>query len=188
MYTYVVRVVRAEEWASVKALRLLALEDPAAPLAFLETYETAAERPDSFWQKRAADAAAEGAGTVRQFIAQAEDGQWAGTATVLVEEAGSVDWAGFPVERRQGHVVGVFVRKEWRGSGMTQALLGAALEWAWELGLERVRLIVHERNLRAQGAYRKAGFTPTGRTVPMAEGSEENEYEFVVEGPGPSDR
>src|SRR4051794_41079602 len=58
MYTYVVRVVRAEEWASVKALRLLALEDPAAPLAFLETYETAAERPDSFWQKRAADAAA----------------------------------------------------------------------------------------------------------------------------------
>ncbi|MET7654213.1 GNAT family N-acetyltransferase [Streptomyces sp. NPDC005486] len=186
MYTYVVRVVRAEEWASVRALRLLALEDPAAPLAFLETYETAAERPDSFWQERAAGAA-EGAGGARQYIAEAEDGQWAGTVTVLVEEAGSVDWAGFPVERRQGHVVGVFVRKEWRGSGMTQALLDAAVSWAWREGLERVRLIVHERNLRAQGAYRKAGFVPTGRTVPLAKGAEENEYEFVLERPGASD-
>ncbi|MFI5964848.1 GNAT family N-acetyltransferase [Streptomyces asoensis] len=183
MYTYVVRVVRAEEWAPVKALRLLALEDPAAPLAFLETYETAAERPDAFWQERAASASAEGAGTVRQFIAEAEDGEWAGTVTLLVEEAGSVDWAGFPVERRQGHVVGVFVRKQWRGSGMTADLLRAAVEWAWEQDLERVRLIVHERNLRAQGAYRKAGFRPTGRTVPLAEGSEDNEYEFVLERP-----
>ncbi|MFJ1810254.1 MULTISPECIES: GNAT family N-acetyltransferase [unclassified Streptomyces] len=186
MYTYVVRVVRAEEWASVKALRLLALEDPAAPLAFLETYETAAERSDSFWQERAAGAA-EGAGGARQYIAEADDGQWAGTVTVLVEEAGSVDWAGFPVERRQGHVVGVFVRKEWRGSGMTQALLDAAVGWAWREGLERVRLIVHERNLRAQGAYRKAGFVPTGRTVPLGKGAEENEYEFVLERPGASD-
>ncbi|MFD9395207.1 GNAT family N-acetyltransferase [Streptomyces sp. NPDC060000] len=187
MYTYVVRVVRAEEWASVKALRLLALQDPAAPLAFVETYEAAAERPDSFWQERAVGAS-EGAGGARQFVAEAEDGQWAGTVTVLVEEAGSVDWAGFPVERRQGHVVGVFVRKEWRGSGMTGELLEAAVDWAWGLGLERVRLIVHERNLRAQGAYRKAGFMPTGRTVPLGEEGEENEYEFVLERPGGSDR
>ncbi|KRD17674.1 MULTISPECIES: GNAT family N-acetyltransferase [unclassified Streptomyces] len=187
MYTYVVRVVRPEEWASVKALRLLALEDPAAPLAFLETYETAAARPDSFWQERAAGAA-EGSTGARQYIAEAEDGQWAGTVTVLVEEAGSVDWAGHPVERSQGHVVGVFVRKEWRGSGMLQALLDAAADWAWELGLERVRLIVHERNLRAQGAYRKAGFVPTGRTVLLGEESQENEYEFALERPGASDR
>ncbi|AVV47400.1 GNAT family N-acetyltransferase [Streptomyces sp. ID05-04B] len=187
MYTYTVRVVRPEEWASVKALRLLALEDPAAPLAFLETYEAAAARPDSVWQERAAGAA-EGSVRARQYVAEAEDGQWAGSVTVLVEEAGTVDWAGEPVERRQGHVVGVFVRKEWRGSGMTRALLDAASNWAWELGLERVRLLVHERNLRAQGAYRKAGFTPTGRTVSLGEESEDNEYEYALERPGASDR
>ncbi|MER5199521.1 GNAT family N-acetyltransferase [Streptomyces sp. NPDC002755] len=187
MYTYMVRTVRAEEWASVKALRLLALRDPAAPIAFLETYEAAAARPDAFWQERAAGAAG-GAAGVRQFIAEAEDGQWAGTVTVLVEEAGTVDWAGFPVERRQGHVVGVYVRDEWRGGGMTRALLDAAVDWVWELGLERVRLIVHEENLRAQGAYRKAGFIPSGRTVPLGQGTGEAEYEFVLERAGASDR
>ncbi|MFD7937455.1 GNAT family N-acetyltransferase [Streptomyces sp. NPDC059755] len=189
MYTYVVRVVRAEEWALVKDLRLLALRDPVAPLAFLETYEAAAVRPDSFWQERAAGAA-EGAAGVRQFVAEAEDGQWAGTATLLLEEAGTVDWAGFPVERRQGHIVGVYVRDEWRGGGMTRALLDAAVDRAWELGAERVRLIVHEKNARAQGAYRKAGFIPSGRTVPLgqATGETETEHEFVLERPEASDR
>ncbi|MFH0176207.1 GNAT family N-acetyltransferase [Streptomyces cacaoi] len=187
MYTYVVRAVRADEWVSVKELRLLALRDPVAPIAFLETYEAAAARPDSFWQERAAGAA-EGAAGVRQFVAEAEDGQWAGTVTVLVEEAGTVDWAGFPVERRQGHVVGVYVRDEWRGSGLTRALLDAGVDWSWELGLGRVRLIVHEKNLRAQGAYRKAGFIPSGRTVPLGQGTGETEYEFVLERPEASDR
>ncbi|MFE7934812.1 GNAT family N-acetyltransferase [Streptomyces sp. NPDC057456] len=187
MYTYMVRTVRADEWASVKALRLLALRDPAAPIAFMETYEVAAERPDAFWQERAAGAA-EGAAGVRQFIAEAEDGQWAGTVTLIVEEAGTADWAGLPVERRQGHVVGVYVRDEWRGGGVIRALLDAAVDRARELGLERVRLIVHEENLRAQSAYRKAGFTPSGRTVPLGPGVEEAEYEFVLERAGASDR
>ncbi|MDR6974509.1 GNAT superfamily N-acetyltransferase [Streptomyces sp. 3330] len=187
MYTYAVRVVRADEWASVKDLRLLALRDPVAPLAFLETYEAAAARPDSFWQERAAGAAEGGTG-VRQFVAESEGGQWVGTATVLVEEAGTDDWAGFPVERRQGHVVGVFVREEWRGSGLTRALLDAAVNWSWELGLGRVRLIVHEKNLRAQRAYRKAGFIPSGRTVPLGQDNGEDEYEFVLERPEASDR
>ncbi|MFD9435541.1 GNAT family N-acetyltransferase [Streptomyces sp. NPDC060002] len=187
MYTYMVRAVRAEEWASVKALRLLALRDPAAPIAFLETYEVAAARPDAFWQERAAGAA-EGSAGVRQFVAEAEDGQWAGTVTMLVEEAGTVDWAGCPVERRQGHVVGVYVRDEWRGGGMTRALLDTAVDWAWGLGLERVRLIVHEKNLRAQGAYRKAGFLPSRRTVPSGQGTGEAEFEFVLDRAGASDR
>ncbi|MFF3205229.1 GNAT family N-acetyltransferase [Streptomyces sp. NPDC002962] len=188
MYTYEVRVVRAEEWALVKALRLLALRDPVAHLAFLETYETAAARPDSFWQERAAGASEGAAAGVRQFVAEAEDGQWAGTVTLLLEDAGTVDWAGFPVERRQGHIVGVYVRDEWRGGGMTRALLDAAVDRAWEWGVERVRLIVHEKNARAQGAYRKAGFIPTGRTVPLGQGSGEDEYEFALERPEASDR
>ncbi|WP_327316161.1 GNAT family N-acetyltransferase [Streptomyces sp. NBC_01235] len=186
MNDFVVRGIQAGEWPAVKALRLLALRDPAAPLAFLETYEAAVERPDAFWQERVVGAA-EGAAGARQFVAEAADGQWAGTVTVLVEEAGSTDWAGFPVERRQGHVVGVYVRDEWRGGEVTRALLDAAVDWSWRLGLERVRLIVHEENLRAQGAYRKAGFVPSGRTVALGEeageASGEAELEFVLEKP-----
>lgn len=45
---------------------------------------------------------------------------------------------------------------------MTDALVDGALAWAWERGLERVRLFVHEKNGRAEAFYRKTGFVPTG--------------------------
>ncbi|MFJ8083294.1 GNAT family N-acetyltransferase [Streptomyces sp. NPDC096205] len=177
---FVVRALRAEEWQRAKELRLLALRDPVAPIAFLETYEEAVERPDSFWQERAVRSG-EGAPGARQFIAEAGDGDWVGTFALLVEEAGSTDWAGFPVERNQGHVVGVFVRQDWRGGEVSTALLDAAVGWAWERGLERVRLIVHEDNTRAQAFYRRAGFVPSGVTVPLPQAPGEKELEFVLE-------
>ncbi|MFD3586999.1 GNAT family N-acetyltransferase [Streptomyces sp. NPDC058683] len=179
---YVVRAIRAEEWEDVKRLRLVALRDPVARIAFLESYEDAAARPDSFYQERAARSAQEPSGA-RQFIAETADGVWAGSVTVLVEEAGSTDWAGAPVERRQGHVVGVFVRPEHRGSGLIKALFDAGVAWAREQGAERVRLLVHEENARAQGAYRKAGFVPSGVLVPFVKDEAENEVEFVLEWP-----
>jgi GNAT superfamily N-acetyltransferase len=177
---FVVRAVRAGEWREARSLRLLALRDPAAPIAFLETYEQAVERPDSYWQERTSGAA-EGAAGARQFVAETVDGDWVGTLAVLVEEAGSTDWAGSPVERHQGHVVGVFVRQEWRGSGVSAALLEAAVAWAWETGLERVRLIVHEDNAPAQALYRRSGFAPSGVTVALPGAPGETELEFVRE-------
>jgi GNAT superfamily N-acetyltransferase len=177
---YVIRSIRADEWPKVKELRLVALRDPVAHLAFLETYEEAVVRPDSFWRERAVRSA-EGSAGAQQIIAEGPGGVWVGTLTVLVEEAGATDWAGFPVERRQGHVVGVYVRPEHRGSGLTKALFDSGVEWAWGRGAERVRLIVHEDNGRALGFYRKAGFAPSGVTVPLVEGSEERELEFVLE-------
>jgi len=175
-----IRSIRPEEWSAVKELRLAALQDPVAHLAFLETYEQAAAEPDSFWQGRAAGGS-EGAAGAQQIIAETQDGIWVGTVTVLVEEAGTEDWAGIPVERRQGHVVGVFVRPEYRGTGLTKALFDAGLEWAWGRGVERVRLLVHEENGRAGAFYRKMGFVPSGVTVPWSEGSGESELEMVIE-------
>jgi RimJ/RimL family protein N-acetyltransferase len=179
---YVIRAVRLEEWPAVRRLRLDALRDPAAPLAFLESYEEASAKPDSFWQERTASGA-EGSATARQLIAEAPDGTWAGTVTLLVEEPDTKDWAGQPVERRQTHVVGVFIRPEHRGRGLLKALFDAGLEWSWERGAERVRLLVHEDNGRAQAAYRKAGFVPSGVVVPFFHDEEEQELEFAVERP-----
>ncbi|MFJ9708169.1 GNAT family N-acetyltransferase [Streptomyces sp. NPDC101234] len=179
---YVIRAIRADEWEVVKRLRLVALRDPLAGIAFLETYEDALTRPDSFYQERAARSADEPS-DARQFIAEATDGEWVGTVTVLIEEAGTTDWAGLPVERRQGHVVGVFVRPEHRGSGLIKALFDAGVAWAREQCAERVRLLVHEENPRAQGAYRKAGFVPSGVLVPFINDEAENEVEFVLEWP-----
>ncbi|CAL9465405.1 hypothetical protein SUDANB58_02731 [Streptomyces sp. enrichment culture] len=171
---WAVRAIRADEWAAVKAMRLTALRDPLAHLAFLDTYERAVVRPESYWRERTAGAA-EGAAGARQVVAEVPGGAWAGTLTVLMEEAGATDWAGHPVERRQGHVVGVYVRPQWRGTGVIGELFDAGVAWAWGRGAERVRLLVHEDNGRAQGCYRKLGFVPSGVTVPG-----ENELEFVL--------
>lgn len=51
--SYKVRSLRVDEWPLAKALRLEALRDPVAPIAFMETYESAVARPDSFWRERA---------------------------------------------------------------------------------------------------------------------------------------
>ncbi|MCX4675473.1 GNAT family N-acetyltransferase [Streptomyces sp. NBC_01433] len=163
---YVIRAVRAEEWPLARELRLAALQDPVAPVAFLETYESAVAQPDDFWQERTATGAT---GTrVRQFIAEAPDGTWVGSVTLLVELPADEVRFGAPAEVNQGHLVGVFVRPEVRGTGVTDALFRAAVEWAWSLSeprLERVRLYVHESNLRAAAFYRRFGFVPSGQTV-----------------------
>lgn len=178
---YVVRAVRGDEWERVKELRILALKDPAAPVAFLETLAEAEAKPDELWQARA-EGASHGR-AARQFIAEGSGGEWVGSVTVLVEEGGSTDFFGRVVERSQGHVVGVFVRSEQRGSGVAGALLAAAVEWAWgveEPVLDRVRLFVHEENARAGAFYRRFGFEASGVAVPVPVpghgGAEELEY------------
>ncbi|WP_329400852.1 GNAT family N-acetyltransferase [Streptomyces melanogenes] len=180
---HVIRPVRADEWRKAKELRLAGLKDPAAPVAFLETIEQANAYPDSFWQERTASASS-GTGA-RQFVAEGPDGTWAGAVVVLVEQAGNVDFFGVDIEAAQGHVVGVFVRAEFRGIGLTERLFESALEWAWSLEeprLERVRLYVHNQNERAEGFYRKFGFVRTGKTAPGPAGlpdTHEVEMEFL---------
>ncbi|MFF2461399.1 GNAT family N-acetyltransferase [Streptomyces mirabilis] len=178
---HVIRSIRSDEWPAVKELRLAALQDPVAHLAFLETYEQSAARPDSFWQERA-EGAAEGDGA-RQFVAVGPDGVWSGSVVMLVEKAGQQDFFDAVIDQDQGHLVGVFVRAEHRGSGVTDALVDGALAWAWERGLERVRLFVHEKNGRAEAFYRKTGFVPTGGSVASQGNGGTRDLEFVIARP-----
>lgn len=180
--SYQVRSLHADEWPRAKALRLAALQDPVAHIAFMETYESAVAQPDSFWRERAGRSA-EGASGAQQIIAEGPDGEWVGTVTVLIEEPGTTDWDGAPVERLQGHLVGVFVRPGDRGIGLTEVLFDAGLEWAWARGAERVRLLVHADNARALRAYRKAGFVETGVTMTPGDAPEDLELELAVERP-----
>ncbi|WP_327132662.1 GNAT family N-acetyltransferase [Streptomyces sp. NBC_01343] len=184
MDQFVMRAVRADEWEKVKELRITALNDPAAPVAFLETLEQARARPDEFWQDRAKGASH--GRHARQFVAEAPDGQWAGSVTVLVEKAGAIDFFERAIEQTQGHLVGVFVRPEQRGTGLTEGLFAAALEWAWSLegpALERVRLFVHEENARAAAFYRRFGFRATGEVLPVPADPGAKELEYVLPRP-----
>ncbi|MEU0684304.1 GNAT family N-acetyltransferase [Streptomyces albogriseolus] len=182
--SYTVRSLHADEWPRAKALRLEALRDPVASIAFMETYGSAVARPDSYWQELS-ERRAEGASGTQQIIAAGPDGEWVGTVTVVMEESGTTDWAGLPVDRRQGHLVGVYVQPGHRGIGLTEVLFDAALEWAWAQGAERVRLLVHEDNARALRAYRKAGFVETGVTTRLGPAPDERELELAVERPDP---
>lgn len=180
---HVIRVISPKEWPALKELRLAALKDPVAPIAFLETYEEAARQPDAFYIQRAVRGAAEDSG-VRQFVGEAPDGTLSGSVTVIVEEPGRETPFGGSVRQRQAQVVGVYVRPEYRGGGLIGALLEAAVEWCWTLeDVPRVRLFVHEQNSRAEAAYRKAGFVRTGVTSPMPGGHAGQEIEMAVERP-----
>ncbi|QES48995.1 GNAT family N-acetyltransferase [Streptomyces venezuelae] len=184
MNQHAIRAVRADEWQQVKELRIAALKDPVASIAFLESLAEAEAKPDSHWQDRAAGASH--GRSVRQFIAEAPDGRWDGSVTVLIEEAGDSGIFGGAMALNQGHLVGVFVRPGQRGTGLIEALFEAALDWAWSLEtpvLERVRLYVHERNDRAAACYRRMGFTPTGEVVPMPGDPSAKELEYAVPRP-----
>ncbi|MDI3403787.1 GNAT family N-acetyltransferase [Streptomyces cavernicola] len=155
-----VREVRADEWSAAKELRLAALRDPLAAIAFMETYEQAQARSDAHWKDRTARSSA--GGPHRQFVAESPEGPgsgFAGTVTVILEEPGTEDFMGERIAERQAHLVAVFVRPEHRGGRVAADLFRAAVDWARaQDGVRRVRLLVHVDNERALGFYRKAGF------------------------------
>lgn len=164
-----VRRIRLHEWREVRELRIRAVSDPAAPVAFLSTREQELARDDDFWQRRAADAAM--GENAAQFVA-VRDERWVGSATVLLREVGESDTLGRVVPAPQADVVGVFVDPAHRGEGVLGLLIGAAAEWAAGSGVSGLTLDVHADNARAQAAYRKLGFAPTGLERETVIGSE----------------
>lgn len=171
---YAVRPVRAHEWREARALRLAALSDEAAGVAFLTTLADASARPDEAWadQTRASSTDAGPDARSRQFVAVAEDGTWVGSAVALVERAGDTDVGGRPVAAPGGYVAAVYLDPAHRGRGVLADLLAATTGWLREQGLPRARLFVHTENPRARRAYEKAGFRATGVQVTAANGPE----------------
>ncbi|MBT2386215.1 GNAT family N-acetyltransferase [Streptomyces sp. ISL-11] len=181
---HTIRTVRAGEWERVKELRLAGLGDPAAPVAFLDTYENAVARPDAYWRERARGNT--DGDTATTFIAEGPDGGWAGTVTVRLELPGVDNAFGTPAGMPQTHLTGVFVRPEHRGTGLADALFRAAIDHSWSLDeprVARVRLYVHERNDRARAFYRKLGFEPTGEALPLEADPSAFEHEMSLARP-----
>jgi RimJ/RimL family protein N-acetyltransferase len=166
-----VRPVRADEWEAVRGLRLRALRDPVASLAFVDTVAEAEARPDRFWRDRAENAsvAAGLEAGARQFVAVAPDGRWVGTATALVERAGGIDYEGATIERDGHAIVGVYVDPAVRGEGILGRLFAAADAWTGG----PARLHVHVDNVRAVRAYEKLGFRAHGPVTDVGHGPQQ---------------
>lgn len=161
-----VRRVRQEEWSRLRDLRLEALGDPVAHLAFVETLDAALARPDDFWRERTRAAAA---GTdVVQVVAVDERDDLVGTVTGLVTRPGERDYLGRTDTALRAAIVGVYVRPAHRGRGVLEQLLAAVEAWLVDQGVRRVHLHVHERNDRARRAYVRAGYTAVPGLVEVA--------------------
>ena len=151
----VVRRVRTDDWERVRSLRLEALHDPMAHVAFLESIEQATARPDEEWQTRASTLAAGDASA--QFLAE-QEGRLIGSLAVIVRPAGIPDYFGRLPDVDLPTVVGVYVAPTGRGLGVIDALLVAAADFARSRGDRELTLDVHESNLAAIRAYQRAGF------------------------------
>ena len=164
---YAIRSTRREDWRELRGLRLAALADPAAPVAFTERYDKATALPREEWEKRAAG------GDRGTFIGEDPTGRWMGMLSVFST----------PLCVR---VVGVYVRPEARGSGLAGALMRRAAEWA---NGRELRLHVHEHNERAARFYASFGFRPTGATDTDPRNPALRAYELAYrprqDGPGP---
>lgn len=164
-----VRRVLASEGERLRALRLEALQDPAAGIAYLESFESASAHPGSFWDERAASAALSASSA--QFIAELGS-TWVGSATILVPEPSLPDYFGRVREPGTALLVAVYVAPDHRGRGILGRLVEAGAEWARERGCGILFLDVHEDNARARAAYTGLGFAPTGGTIVGRNGRE----------------
>jgi GNAT superfamily N-acetyltransferase len=160
---YEIRRVRPAEWRQSRELRLAALQDPVAPVAFARTYAEESAMTDDEWQLRASGTGAQ------QFVAVA-GGRWVGMTVIVVERPDYLS------------VNAVYLVPEARGSGLADGLFTAAQEWAWQR-TDRLFLWVHEKNPRAETFYRRMGFRRTGQSMASPVDPSFTEYELSLDRP-----
>lgn len=142
------RRVVPDDWPALKALRLEALQD--CPVAYCEAYADAVRETDEGWRARAARGFEDGSSF--QLLAWLRD----------LPVAMSV---GF-LDGQDAVLAAVYVTPACRGRGLLDAMVEQVAAWARTRATRRLRLLVHERNLPAQRAYERLGFSPTGHREP----------------------
>jgi len=153
---------------SFRELRLEALKNH--PTAFGADYEKSAAYPNEHWQERLKIDKNQEA----LFFAEFE--------TQLIGMTGI-----FRGSSKKSHhdsmIWGVYVRPQWRGRHISEALIRSCLGWAKEQGLAIVKLAVVTKNQPAIRCYERCGFTTYG-TEPKAinyDGLYYDEYLMAIE-------
>jgi ribosomal protein S18 acetylase RimI-like enzyme len=149
-----IRPLQPGDWAALREARLAALAE--SPGAFFSTLEAEQAFDEQEWRRRLAHDAYFGAwaagpepgltGMVAAFPERRPDGQDARPA------AGDATW----------HLVAMWVSPARRGQGIADRLVAAVCDLARAEGAARVALWVADANHRAQAAYRRLGFRPSG--------------------------
>ncbi len=143
---FAIRQAVAADAEAFRALRLEALQ--AHPEAFGSDYESESKLSMADWVHRVA-----GRPLATTFLAEAM-AQPIGMCALNGAERVKL--------RHSATIGGVFVRPEWRGRGVAQALVAAAVSLARERGFMLVKLAVITGNARAIRVYERAGFRGYG--------------------------
>ena len=142
----VVREVTADDWETLRDVRLAALRE--APYAFASSYPREASFTEEQWRGRISDRSATFFGYLPESL------EPAGLAGVYVRD-GVAD------------VVSMWVRPSARGHGVGEALIGATADWAMARGHDCLLLWVTESNAAAIKLYDRCGFALTGQRQPL---------------------
>lgn len=168
----------AEDWSCLRALRLEAVRSD--PDAFWVTEEQLLRLDEAQWRGSFDDG--------RIVLAVTRDESPTGSLRDGEDVLGllTVLRDGYTPEHptREGEcaIAAMFVRPSARSTGVAALLFQGVCEIAQELGRPLISLEVSSRNTRAQRAYEKVGFRPTGVRNPFErEGAEWVEYSCRAE-------
>jgi ribosomal protein S18 acetylase RimI-like enzyme len=142
-----IRPIQREDWAVYRELRLEALKNH--PTAFGADYEENQQHSDEHWQKRVE------IDDEREALFFAEyRGEIIGMTGIYRDPGKRA--------RHAATVWGVYVKPEWRGAHIAQALIEACLGWAREKEIVIARLGVEATNRSAIRCYERSGFRTYG--------------------------
>jgi len=144
--TVVLREANLADAVQFRTLRLNGLQD--SPTAFSADYQTNLNQPMSFWEGRLTF---DEHGII--FFAE-YDNTLIGMTGVRRGES--------PKTRHGAYIWGVYVRPEWRGVHIAEALIETCIEWARERLVEIVKLGVITTNTSAVRCYERCGFKVYG--------------------------
>lgn len=134
----IIRATTEAEWAVLREIRLASLAD--APTAFGVTHTAAAANSEAHWRERAA-----GRGPGR-FVLAFVDGVAVGLVGAVVNATAEFN------------LIAMWVKPEYRGTGVAAGLVEAVNQSAVARGHSRVVLDVSPDNGRAAAFYLKLGF------------------------------
>jgi len=137
-----IRLLKVDDALQFRHLRLQALQD--APMAFIESYDEMAKLEADDYMKRL---------EMSTHIGAFAGGDLVGTMGYFVRP--------FEKQKHQGVLVGVYIKPEYRGKGISSRMLDALLAQAEE-EVETMVLQVSVENFSARHCYLKAGFQTYG--------------------------
>ncbi|GLZ43249.1 GNAT family N-acetyltransferase [Actinokineospora sp. NBRC 105648] len=148
-----IRRATPDDWADVRAIRLLALAE--APYAFASNLAAEEPLPAGHWQEWPAKHAV--------FLA------WSDAHPVAI----AVGIPGDAVE-----LISVWTHPSTRGTGLATAMITTVVEWAE--GSTRINAWAVENNPRALRFYERLGFTRTGETMAYPNDPTLTEYQLSL--------